>query len=73
MIVWGAYLSSHVINTILMIFLLLFSFCGLGLICMFIAKKDDDNADHNKRKKCMPIAFMLMIIFSFMPCFAAFL
>lgn len=64
-IVWGTWLNSHLINSIFQAVLLIFSVLAMLIMCRYNANKEDVS-----RKKCLPMAYLLMVTYSFLPCLA---
>ena len=70
-IVWGTFLNRHLINSVLIGVLFTGAFISTGVFCRFYVKRDDDDREAKFRKKLIPIAFFVQVLYSIMPCFSA--
>lgn len=74
-IIWGTFLSIHVINSIFQGIMLLISFIAIFIFCRFNIKRGSgsESQDYQIAFKFVPIGFLIMTLFSFLPCFVALL
>ena len=72
-IVWATLLKIHWLNSVYLGLMMIVVVAAFSLICAYSCVMDNDTNRSRIFFKCMPIASFMMVLFSFLPFFAALL